>query len=35
MAEGVGFVKIVADATHNEIVGAHMIGPRSPSCCPR
>ena len=27
MAEGVGFVKIVADATHNEIVGAHMIGP--------
>ena len=27
MAEGVGFVKIVADAKHNEIVGAHMIGP--------
>jgi dihydrolipoamide dehydrogenase len=27
MAEGVGFVKIVADAAHNEIVGAHMIGP--------
>jgi dihydrolipoamide dehydrogenase len=27
MAEGVGFVKIVADAEHNEIVGAHMIGP--------
>jgi dihydrolipoamide dehydrogenase len=27
MAEGVGFVKIVADATYNEIVGAHMIGP--------
>jgi dihydrolipoamide dehydrogenase len=27
MAEGVGFVKIVADARHNEIVGAHMIGP--------
>ena len=27
MAEGVGFVKIVADATHNEILGAHMIGP--------
>jgi dihydrolipoamide dehydrogenase len=27
MGEGVGFVKIVADATHNEIVGAHMIGP--------
>ncbi|GAW50810.1 MULTISPECIES: dihydrolipoyl dehydrogenase [unclassified Nocardioides] len=27
MAEGVGFVKIVADAEFNEIVGAHMIGP--------
>lgn len=27
MAEGVGFVKVVADATHNEILGAHMIGP--------
>lgn len=27
MAEGVGFVKIVADAEHHEIVGAHMIGP--------
>ncbi|WP_037854969.1 dihydrolipoyl dehydrogenase [Streptomyces sp. NRRL S-340] len=27
MGEGVGFVKIVADARHNEIVGAHMIGP--------
>lgn len=27
MAEGVGFVKIVADSEHNEIVGAHMIGP--------
>jgi dihydrolipoamide dehydrogenase len=27
MAEGVGFVKIVADAEYNEIVGAHMIGP--------
>jgi dihydrolipoamide dehydrogenase len=27
MADGVGFVKIVADAEHNEIVGAHMIGP--------
>jgi dihydrolipoyl dehydrogenase len=27
MAEGVGFVKIVADAEHNEIVGGHMIGP--------
>ena len=27
MAESVGFVKIVADAEHNEIIGAHMIGP--------
>ncbi|GAA3809102.1 dihydrolipoyl dehydrogenase [Nocardioides panacisoli] len=27
MADGVGFVKIVADAEHNEIVGAHLIGP--------
>ena len=27
MAEGVGFVKIIADAEHNEIVGGHMIGP--------
>ena len=27
MAETVGFVKIVADAEHNEIIGAHMIGP--------
>jgi dihydrolipoamide dehydrogenase len=27
MAEGVGFVKIVADSKHNEILGAHMIGP--------
>ena len=25
--EPVGFVKIVADAAHNEILGAHMIGP--------
>ncbi len=27
MAEGVGFVKIVADAKYHEIVGAHLIGP--------
>jgi dihydrolipoamide dehydrogenase len=27
MAEGVGFVKIVADAAHHEIIGAHLIGP--------
>ena len=35
MAEGVGFVKIVADAEHNELLGAHLIGPRSRSSCPR
>jgi dihydrolipoamide dehydrogenase len=27
MAEGVGFVKIIADSEHHEIVGAHLIGP--------
>jgi dihydrolipoamide dehydrogenase len=27
MGEGVGFVKIVADAKHNELLGAHLIGP--------
>jgi dihydrolipoamide dehydrogenase len=27
LGEGVGFVKIVADAKYNEIVGAHLIGP--------
>ncbi len=27
MGHPVGFVKIVADAEHNEILGAHMIGP--------
>ena len=27
MAEGVGFVKVVADAKYHEIVGAHLIGP--------
>ena len=27
MAAGVGFVKIVADAEHNELLGAHLIGP--------
>ncbi len=27
MGETVGFVKIVADATYGEILGAHMIGP--------
>jgi dihydrolipoamide dehydrogenase len=27
LGDSVGFVKIVADATHNEILGAHLIGP--------
>lgn len=27
LGEGVGFVKIVADARYNELLGAHMIGP--------
>jgi dihydrolipoamide dehydrogenase len=27
MAETAGFVKIVADAEHSEIIGAHLIGP--------
>ena len=27
LGDAVGFVKIVADATHNEILGAHMVGP--------
>ena len=27
LGEGTGFVKVVADAQHNEILGAHMIGP--------
>ena len=27
LGDASGFVKIVADATHNEILGAHMIGP--------
>jgi dihydrolipoamide dehydrogenase len=27
LGDGVGFVKVVADATHHEIIGAHMIGP--------
>jgi len=27
LGDAVGFVKVVADAAHNEIVGAHMIGP--------
>ncbi|KRE62460.1 dihydrolipoyl dehydrogenase [Nostocoides sp. Soil756] len=27
LGDAVGFVKVIADATHNEIIGAHMIGP--------
>jgi dihydrolipoamide dehydrogenase len=27
LGHAVGFVKVVADAEHNEILGAHMIGP--------
>ena len=27
LGEAAGFVKIVADAKYNEIIGAHMIGP--------
>ncbi|MGN6250958.1 MAG: dihydrolipoyl dehydrogenase [Marmoricola sp.] len=27
LGEPVGFVKVVADAAHNEIIGAHLIGP--------
>ncbi len=27
LGDGVGFVKVVADAKYNEILGAHMIGP--------
>jgi dihydrolipoamide dehydrogenase len=27
LGEGVGFVKIVADAQYNEIIGGHLIGP--------
>jgi len=27
LGDSVGFVKVVADAEHNEILGAHMIGP--------
>ncbi len=27
LGDATGFVKIVADAAHNEILGAHMIGP--------
>ncbi|WP_010148974.1 dihydrolipoyl dehydrogenase [Serinicoccus profundi] len=27
LGDGVGFVKVIADATYNEILGAHLIGP--------
>jgi len=29
LGEAIGFVKLVADAEHNEILGAHLIGPQS------
>jgi len=27
LGDAVGFVKVVADATYNELLGAHMVGP--------
>ena len=27
LGEPIGFVKVIADAAHNEIIGAHLIGP--------
>lgn len=27
LGDATGFVKVIADATHDEIVGAHMVGP--------
>jgi dihydrolipoamide dehydrogenase len=27
LGDAVGFVKVVADAEHNELLGAHMVGP--------
>ena len=27
LGDATGFIKVVADAEHNEILGAHMIGP--------
>ena len=34
LGEGVGFAKIVADAEHNEIIGAHIIGPDATELLP-
>ncbi|WP_068397879.1 dihydrolipoyl dehydrogenase [Kribbia dieselivorans] len=34
LGETVGFVKVVADATYNEILGAHMIGPDTTELLP-
>jgi dihydrolipoamide dehydrogenase len=34
LGDAVGFVKVVADATHNEILGAHMIGPDATELLP-
>ena len=27
LGDATGFVKVIADATHNELLGAHMVGP--------
>lgn len=34
LGDGVGFAKIVADAEHNEIIGAHIIGPDATELLP-
>src|SRR6476620_8520046 len=34
LGEAVGFVKVVADAEYNEILGAHLIGPDVPELLP-
>ncbi len=34
LGAGVGFAKIVADAEHNEIIGAHIIGPDATELLP-
>ncbi len=34
LGDAVGFVKIVADAEHNELVGAHIIGPDATELLP-
>ncbi|GAB2885685.1 dihydrolipoyl dehydrogenase [Nocardioides pacificus] len=34
LGEPVGFVKVIADAEHNEIIGAHIIGPDATELLP-